>query len=516
VEFRILGPLEVWHEGKPLAVTGARQRELLVILLLHAGQVVSTDRLMDALWGDDQPAAGATALRVRVSQLRRTLGPGGDLLVTRPRGYALLVPPGSLDLRLFERHLEDATRTLAAGAVAEALEHAHAALALWRGEPLADLAYATYTQPAIARLEEMRAAALELRIEAELALGRHRQVTGELHALVSEHPLRERLWAQLMLALYRDGRQADALAAYRTARARLVEEIGIEPGPELKVLEARVLAQDPALAIGTPALPAGARRCVLALGGETAVGVAKWLARRGGHELLVVELVRSADEIGVAAARLADLRAAAIEHGVEARVAAFTTADRGADAVRMATEQDAALLVVDAQDEIRGDLRTILAGAVCDVAMVAGAGSLTGEAVLVPFAGHDHDWSAAEVAAWLAGDAPLRLLGARRRGTDASRLLASVSLALQRGIGIVSEPVLVEPGPDAVLAAAAEGVSAIVIGLSQRWTRDGIGRTRLEIARRAPCPVLLVRGGLRPSGLAPAHALTRFTWSGGD
>ena len=153
---------------------GARQRELLAILLLHAGEVVSTDRLMDALWGEGRPAAGATALRVRVSQLRKALGPGGQTLVTRPPGYALLVERDGLDLRRFERELDEADRSLAAGDAAGALEHAQSALSLWRGPPLADFAYASFAQAAIARLEELRVAALELRIDAELALGRHR------------------------------------------------------------------------------------------------------------------------------------------------------------------------------------------------------------------------------------------------------------------------------------------------------------------------------------------------------
>jgi DNA-binding SARP family transcriptional activator len=511
VEFRILGPLEVWHEGRAVPVVGARQRELLAILLLHAGQVVSTDRLMDALWGERQPAAGATALRVRVSQLRKALGPGGELLVTRAPGYALLVAAEALDLRRFEQRLEDASRALAAGDAGAAREHAQAALLLWRGAPLADLAYASYTQAAIARLEEMRAAALELCIEADLALGHHARVIGELQALVAEHPLRERLWGQLMLALYRDGRQADALAAYRAARARLVEEIGIEPGPELQALEARILAQDPGLAADSAVQPA--RRCVLALtrAGDGAMALAERLAANAGHELLVAELVAEPEEVTPVTARLAATREWALGRGVETRVAVFTAGDRGAEAVRLAAEQDAALLVVEG--ELDRDLRTILAGAVCDVAIVAGAAP-TGEGpVLVPFAGHDNDWSAVEVAAWLAGESPLRLLGARARGRDASRLLANASLALQRALGIVSEPLLVESGPDGVLAAA-DGAAAIVIGLSDRWAREGIGRARLDVVRAAPCPVLLVRGGFRPSGLAPPHALSRFTWSG--
>src|SRR4051812_45936788 len=208
-----------------------RQRELLALLLLDAGRVVTSDRLMEELWGANQPAAGTTALRVRVSQLRKLLKPGGDdILVTRAPGYALLVPRDGLDLWRFERGLQAGERALAADpqAAVEALE---TALGEWRGPPLVDVAYTPFAQAAIIRLEELRASALELRIEAELALGRHARLIGELQALVGEHPLRERLQAQLMTALYRDGRQADALAAYRAARERLREEMGIGPRP---------------------------------------------------------------------------------------------------------------------------------------------------------------------------------------------------------------------------------------------------------------------------------------------
>jgi len=247
VDFRILGPLEVSRDGRVIPVAGARQRELLALLLLEAGRVVSTDRLMDELWGEQQPAAGSTALRVRVSQLRKALRAGGEILVTRAPGYALLVPRDGLDLWRFERGLDEGERLLAADP-ARAVEALERALGEWRGAPLTDVAYAPFAQAAIVRLEELRASALELRIEAELALGRHARLIGELQELVGRHPLRERLWAQLMTALYLDGRQADALAAYRSARERLIDEIGIEPGPELRRLEQRILAQDPALA----------------------------------------------------------------------------------------------------------------------------------------------------------------------------------------------------------------------------------------------------------------------------
>lgn len=527
MEFRILGPLEVWHDGRPLSVAGTRQRELLAILLLHSGRVVSADRLMDEMWGESQPAAGSTALRVRVSNLRRTLGAGGELLITRPPGYALLVGPEDFDLRRFERHLEQAADRMRSGDPAAALEHARAGLDLFRGAPLADFAYAAFAQPAIMRLEELRAAAFEVRVEAELALGRHAGVVAELQELVAAHPLRERLWAHLMLALYRDGRQAEALAAYRSARHNLVEEIGIEPGPELQTLEARILSQDPELAGPRPVVAPRGRRSVLALVDPRSptgvLAIAERLAAAGKFELLAVALVDDPADVGAATACLNALRAAASSRGLEAHAVAFTSTDPGADAVRLAAEQDAAVLVVELPEDalssgaIAGDFKILLTSAVCDVVAVAGTlpDELPSGPVLVPFAGTEHDWSAAEIGAWLAAGSPLRLLGVTGRGgRDASRLLGSASLALQRGMRIGAEPLLVKPGADAVIAAASD-VTAVAAGLSERWLRDGIGAARLELARRAPCPVLLVRHGVRPGGLAPPAALTRFTWSGG-
>jgi nucleotide-binding universal stress UspA family protein len=162
-------------------------------------------------------------------------------------------------------------------------------------------------------------------------------------------------------------------------------------------------------------------------------------------------------------------------------------------------------------------VKAILEGAVCDVLLVGGevAAGLRPGPVLVPFAGGDHDWSAAELGAWLAAGSPLRLVGASGRGRDASRLLGSASLALQRAMGIPAEPVLVAPGAAAIVEAAA-GAAAVVAGLSERWHREGIGAARSELAAHAPCPVLLVRRGLRPSGLAPPAALTHFAWSSGS
>jgi DNA-binding SARP family transcriptional activator len=252
MEFGVLGPLEIRRDGLPVLLAGARQRALLAVLLLHAGEVVSSSRLLDSVWGDDPPAAGTTALRVRVSQLRKALGDDGSLIVTRPPGYVIRIDPACLDLHRFERLLAEGDRGLARGDAAGAASALEQALALWRGPALDDLASEQFAKGPIRRLEELRMAARERLVGAELALGRHATVVSELQELVAEHPLRERLWAHLMLALYRGGRKAEALETYRTARRMLVDEIGLEPGPGLKALERQILTEDPALDAGDP------------------------------------------------------------------------------------------------------------------------------------------------------------------------------------------------------------------------------------------------------------------------
>jgi YVTN family beta-propeller protein len=218
---------------------------LLVLLLLHRGAPISADRLIDLLWGESPPATATTSLRVHISNLRKVLG--GDVLMTRSAGYELVVDSDAVDADRFEHLAADARAALADGQPARARTLLEAALGLWRGEPLADLAYERFAQGEIARLEEARLAALEDRIDADLALGRHAALVGELGSLVVANPLRERPRAQLMLALYRTGRQADALECYRQARGELINELGIEPGPALRELEQAILAQDPAL-----------------------------------------------------------------------------------------------------------------------------------------------------------------------------------------------------------------------------------------------------------------------------
>jgi predicted ATPase/DNA-binding SARP family transcriptional activator len=236
VEFRILGPLEVVDDGRPLPLGRGRQRALLGLLVLRANEVVSREWLVDRLWGESPPPTAATALHGHVSRLRRLLGDGR--VRTSPPGYALRVEPDELDLHRFEQLMERGRY--------------RAALALWRGPALADLAFEPWAQPEAARLEEKRLCALEGRIGRELDGGRHGDLVGELEALTAAHPFRESFAAQLMLALYRAGRQADALAAYRSTRARLDGELGLEPGEALHRLERQVLVHDPALDVVAP------------------------------------------------------------------------------------------------------------------------------------------------------------------------------------------------------------------------------------------------------------------------
>ena len=245
IELRLLGPLELSRGGNTVALGGPKPRALLAVLALEPGHVVSVDRLVEALWPGETPDTAAHAVQVYVSQLRKALG--ADVIARRAPGYSLELEPERVDLHRFVQLASDGRETLAAGDAASSATVLREALVLWRGPALADFAYEPFAQTEIARLEELRTVVLEERVDADLALGRHAELVSELEALVQAQPLRERPRAQLMLALYRSGRQADALAAYRTARETLVEELGIDPGPELKALEAAILRQDESL-----------------------------------------------------------------------------------------------------------------------------------------------------------------------------------------------------------------------------------------------------------------------------
>jgi DNA-binding SARP family transcriptional activator len=515
LEFRILGPLEIREEDESLPIGGAGQRALLAVLLLNANQVVSSDRLIDELWGDKPPESGPTALQVRVSQLRKSLGPEAERLETKSPGYRLRLAPGELDLDRFSGLVDEAEGS----EPAVASERLREALALWRGPALADFAYESFAQAAIGRLEELRLTALERRLEADLALGRHAELVGELDELIAAQPLRERLRGQLMLALYRSGRQAEALDVYRSTRTALLAELGIEPSVQLRELEQSILRQDPELDLSRLPTPA---RSILAVARdegslEPLLALAEPLARKPPKELIVTRVVAGADELAAAAAGLQEQRAALIARGVSARTAAFVSRTPESDIVRIATEQDVDLVLVHGADEPLGDpmLERVLADAPCDVAILTGAGLQAGP-VLVPFVGADHDWAAVEMAAWIAGASgtPLLLAGPREGvgGHDASRLLADVSLAVQRALGIVAEPMLLDSGPRALLTVA-DGAGVVVVGLAERWREKGLGPVREMLASEARPPVVLVRSGLRPGGLAPNESLTRFTWS---
>jgi DNA-binding SARP family transcriptional activator/pimeloyl-ACP methyl ester carboxylesterase len=259
VEFRILGPVEVVHGGRAFAVGGARTRGVLAMLLLNANRVVSADRLGRELWPGLGPDKAAANLQVRLTQLRGALRSAGeaDRLLTRPPGYVFAVAVTELDVLRFEQLAANGRAALASGDPAAAARLLGDALALWRGPALADLGDLLFAVTERARLEDARLDAVESRMDALLASGRHRETVTALDGLTAEHPLRERFWAQRLLALYRCGRQADALRAYQEVRAVLVGQLGIEPGPELRQLEGRILRQDSRLEYGDLERPVG-------------------------------------------------------------------------------------------------------------------------------------------------------------------------------------------------------------------------------------------------------------------
>jgi DNA-binding SARP family transcriptional activator len=459
---KILGPFEA-----PADVGEGKPRAVLARLALDSGSAVPAHELVEDIWGTAPPPSAAKVLQAHISALRKALGRSS--IETRGGGYALRL---ETDLRSFEELTARARTEADARTRARVLRDA---LALWRGEPLAEIRE-PFAPRAVARLNELRVEAQSRRVDAELDLGEGESLVPELHALVQREPLRERSRAQLMRALYRAGRQADALAVYRDGRARLVAELGIEPGPELQELERAILHQDPSLAarVDEP------RDVVVCVG----VAPVQLLAALG-RDLVVVELASGLVEPPVIP-------------GV--RSAAFTTSDRVADTIRLAVEQNAELLVVrDAPAEL-------LDAVPCDVALSNGVDTFGDGPIAVPFGGGREEWPALELGAWLARAhrRTLRLLGTEaddgRR--DASRALAGASLALQRFAGVAVETALIPPGPDAIAGAA------VVCSLP----RAELDATRGGLLT-ASFPVLLVHGGLRPSGLAPAETRTRFRWS---
>jgi DNA-binding SARP family transcriptional activator len=539
LEFRILGPLEALDGNRAVSLGGPKQRAVLAILLLNANRTVSVDRLIDDLWGEHPPDTATHSVEVYVSQLRKALGDREAIVTQRP-GYRLVLEPGRLDLHRFEDRVAAGRAALTSGEAASAEARLSEALYLWRGPPLDEFVFEAFAQASIARLDELRLGAVEDRVEADLALGRHAEVVAELEELVERHPLRERPRGQLILALYRAGRQADALEAYAATRRVLVDELGIEPSPSLQRLERGILNQEPSLEWSPPAetvreAPAAGRassaRSILLAGRdakalEALERLAEPLARSAApHELILLAILEgsAAGRLGEETARLDERRNVLVGNGIPTRIAAFTTEDAAADVVRLAAQQDVDLLLLDARGvpgTFPPELSTTLEHAPCDVALLFGGdpdASLDGP-VLVPFGGGEHDWSALELGAWLASGtgAPLQLCGSAadpaggRR--DASRLLATASLIVQQLAGVAAEPVLT-PSTVEGIASAAEGARAVVLGCSDRWPSEGLGDARRALAASIAAPCVAVRRGLRPGGLSPPESATRFTWS---
>jgi DNA-binding SARP family transcriptional activator len=528
LEFRVLGPLEVLINHRVVPLPARKVRLLLATLLLERNRPISNDRLIETLWVGEQPRTARNALQVYVSQLRKALG-RNDVLTGGPAGYGMFLEPGELDLDRFERLAGEGERLLVGGDAEGAEERLRSALALWRGPALADLAFEESVQASIHRLEELRLHALERRIDADLALGRHASLVSELETVVATQPLRERLHAQLMLALYRSARQAEALGAFQTARRVLRDELGLEPSSTLRRLEQAILIQDPALELVTtrnadvPSFPQ--RSLLLALEKEprpATLELARALAGSPPRELILACPVGTEAELAEASASVNDRREALLAEGIAARAAAFVSTDPGRDLARLAVRLEVDLLLLEEHlervaDGLSGPLELLAEEAPCDLAVLFGhVTPQVGTYVLVPFGGESNDWSAVELGAWIARarGRQLRLAGSRqRRGRrDASRLLADASLAVQRALGVSVEPVLVSPGASGLLDAA-EGAEVLVLGFADDWRRVGLGPTRLSLLSECPVPVLLVRDGVRPGVLAPRDSTTRYTWS---
>jgi DNA-binding SARP family transcriptional activator len=475
--YRLLGPFEAL-----VPLPGGKPRALLARLLLDAGHVVSAPTLVDELW-EQPPRSAPKVLQAHVSALRKALG--AEAIETRAAGYRAV--GATTDLARFEELAEQARREPNAPRRSALLRDA---LSLWRGPALAEFRREPFAHLAGARLEELRLTVLERRLETDLELGDHEQLVPELRALVAAEPLREPFRRQLMLALYGSGRQADALAVYREGRRVLVGELGVEPSRELQALEGAILRQDPSLA--RP--PAAARRGPVVCEGVAPLALLAPVDR----ELLVVELASDAALLPEATERLRQL-------GPGVRTACFTSTDPTGDLVRLVREQAAELLVVARAPQ------ELLAAAPCDVALLTEPRPFAPEGpVVVPFGGGREEWPALELAAWIARAhrLPLKLVGVEASSAqrDASRTLAAASLALQRFAEVAAELAVVPAGVEALLAQD----GSLLVGSLPTAELDPTRRALLE---RARIPVLLVHGGLRPSGLAPDRTLTRFSWS---
>jgi DNA-binding SARP family transcriptional activator len=363
---RILGPLEVVSAGRPVRLGGARQRVLLTSLLVRRGEVVSADRLIEDVYGDDPPPTATKSLQAHISRLRTALGPDWQL-VWHGGGYQLDVADDELDAAIFIRLLGEGVTALIDGRAEDAVASLDTALALWRGQALADAAYADFAQGEIARLEELRLGGLEALSEARLSLGEHAQVVPQLEQLIAAHPFRERLRWLHLLGLYRSGRQADALDAYQAARGALVDELGIEPGRALRELHQAILNQDPGLDLPST----DAQELDLEIGGPSTLVIARDAPVSDTRKTVTAVFVRlaiaaaSAEALDPEALRRITARALGLVKSATERHGGSVESVSG-DSITVvfslpAVNEDDAWRAVKAATEARADL-TALAG----------------------------------------------------------------------------------------------------------------------------------------------------------
>ena len=460
MEFGILGPLEVRSERGEVAVAGGKPAAILAVLLLHRNEPVSAERLAIALWGDEAPGGASKTVQVYVSRLRKALG-DPEILITTPAGYRLALRADQLDAARFEALVRDGRQTLDQGEPARASEMLRQALTLWRGPPLADFMSEPFAGAEISRLEEERLTALETRVEADLAAGRHADVVAELQHLVAEHPAREQLVAHLMLALYRCGRQAEALEAYRDAYRMLLDEIGVEPGPRLRELHAALLRQDPALdppaATELPELDPLIATPFVGRDREFAALRELWeSARAGTGAIVAVTGARGSGKTRITA----ELASAVHRRGAAVlSAAASEPASALFEAVAHARESHApTLLVLDDADEAAAEVRAELSQQLRAVA-------------------------ARPVLALVTGDEEEALADF---GADATVVLSSLDRAAVHEIALIYAPAFARDDiPDDSLLDASGGMPRQAHELAGEWARREAARRVNAVAGRA-------------------------------
>jgi len=506
MEIHILGPLEASEDGQSLDLGPPKQRALLALLVLHRNEVVSADRLIDELWAGRPPAAAGKSIQVYVSQLRKTLG--ADAIESRAGGYKLTL---SADVDRFDRLAEEGSDLLERGESRRAAEVLRAALSLWRGPPLADVAYESFAQSEIARLDELRLTTLEARIDADLAGGREAELVPELQRLVRDNPLRERLRAQLMLALYRTGRQAEALETYRNTRQTLTDELGLEPSRELQQLEQAILRQDEALGAAVrPRLLPTARPAY-------AFGVAAFLAVIAAAAI-AVGLTRGGRRVSLAPESLAVVDPATNRIVGDVQLHSMPNSLAvGGGSVWVTSTQDRTLFRVDPKQ--RTIIKTVaLPGAPANVAFGAGA-------VWLPYL-----VSATGTADPFAGDgAVLRVdprYGYSQRtiatGEGFSNTFDDAIAATPKDVWVVDPPGVVTRIDAARSAVSGKwhfaSATAVAAGDGAAWVLTGDGVARIP-ATRGSQPVTISLGSTEsgPSPAAQAIAIGRgAVWTAND